>query len=642
MKQIVQNLSKDLQIWAKACQPIAKGDFVPLARMDKSCTRKSLEDLFFEVGHPEDVSASGKTDLTLLRRQLISTGSLRNSFFPDVFRKHTKFEYIRLSLELSGSFDLQVSQARLNITPEALYDDRILSVSGKDGASIGRQTINLPFSLESDISTGARLFWTLRAQSDGAQIHDAVWQGLAPQDSAARMIVVLRTFGRTNDIKGLLTAFNKEAKYSSHYARILKNVFFYVLDTTNGVSVDDYAEIGALEHVSAHVIKGANLGGGGNMSQALLLLHDAIASAKLSVGELLLLDDDLTLSLESLCRHWASTVFRSDNTVFTLPVFMKSEPRKMWEDGALWGRFLDENMTGDRSAIAPKLLRHNREFKQYAFLDEMAKAHYPEYCTFIFFSLPYQRFLDLGYPAAFFLRGDDIEYSLRHRKAGGQTMSNPNLCAWHEPAHSFGQEYMSISHGVIINMRYGNEKPDAFAKFFARRLTAHASIGDALGLQLYAEILRDLNSKAMFLEHDFAKRYVAKLGLFRSFDQQFEYISNELREDLRNNAQARNVFMGEYGFLYPPIEGNPTLARVILENPHTGNFRLYDPTDVNTITACIRASDELTTELARFIEDYDSLRKHYSARFDAVSEAPFWQKELTYHNAPECLLGLTE
>ncbi len=635
MKKTIEVLAAELSKWSSVTTPVHKGDWVPIFRMDQSNQIASLDPLFFESEGIEQVSLSGKRALPLLRQQVVSTGGLRNSLFTEVFRKHSKFDRIRLSVDVEGAFAYEVCRTTSTGTTSLLGQGTLLP--GADAADSRRTEAPVTLSIENDLGRNARLHWSLRALSDDAVIHDAVWHATAPGESAARMVVVLRTFGRTADIKSLLQAFEQQCRFSPVYARLLQNVFFYVLDTSGGLSAGDYEDFAGLAHVRAHVVKGANLGGGGNMSQALLQLDQAIGHAGIEVNELLLLDDDLSLSLESLLRHWATTVFRADTTIFTLPVLMKSEPAKMWEDGALWGRFLDDDLSADRTAIAPRLLRHNRDVLEDGFADEMAPAHYPEYCTFIFFSLPYARFTELGYPAAFFLRGDDIEYSLRHRAAGGAILSNANLCAWHEPAHSYGQEYMSIAHGIIINMRYGATEPSSFARFFHQRLVAHASISDAAGLRLYAKVLADLNGKTMFLTHEFAARYVRRLGEFKAFDAAFEYVAPDLRAALRENAELNSTALGEYGFLYPPVEARTRFTRVILENPHTDSARVYDPRNPAILADCAAAAAEFAPELSAFLTGYDALRAHYLERFETVSKAEFWQRELTHYPAPETL-----
>jgi len=372
------------------------------------------------------------------------------------------------------------------------------------------------------------------------------------------------------------------------------------------------------------------------------IIEDAVGRSGVSIDEMLLLDDDLSISMETLYRHWASVLFRTDNTLFTLPVFTKSEPRRMWEDGAFWGRFLDADCQPDRKSIAPRLIRHNYQFEGYKHLDELAVPNYPEYCTFIFLSLPYTQFKKLGFPLAFFLRGDDIEYSLRHNRSGGKIMSNPNLTAWHEPAHSYGQEYMSISHGIIINMAYGQDKADDFVSFFQKRALAHTSVSDARGIELYTEVLRDLNSRDVFLEHNFKDHYVQKLGFFKKFDAEYEHLPAEVQRDVIAKAEKRGQPIVRSGFLYMPVAAQSEIAQVMLENPHTETVRLYRTKDKENLTALTKALSAFYAALAQFDAEYDAIKAHYGERVERSTGRTFWLDEMELSKGDLRILARSE
>src|SRR5208283_4691665 len=105
----------------------------------------------------------------------------------------------------------------------------------------------------------------------------------------------------------------------------------------------------------------------------------------------------------------------------------KSEPKRMWEDGGIWGRYSKDMALPERTCPFPRLIRHGFLMEGFDHLDEMAELNYPEYSTFIFYGMPWETFLKLDFPVAFFLRGDDIEYSLRAALRGVRILSNPNL-----------------------------------------------------------------------------------------------------------------------------------------------------------------------------------------------------------------------
>lgn len=622
MNIIFKALARSLKNWSDRCRPIEIQDVIPLAYLDRSNVNSQIVDLFF-VEEANHRAPADESEIELRAYEELQTGTLRNSFYTGIHKRHGKVRQLQFSIKVAGAMEIVVFC--VGSGKDIIRLKSITTQVSEDGSP---RTYTAQIQLEGEIPPDARLFWWAIALHDCARIIDASWDAIAPCRSEGRMLVVLRTFGRTDDILGLLSSFNRQASSNSGYRRALRNIHFVVLDTSNGLKEDSYGLCERLDNLNCFVLEGPNMGGGGNMSQVLLAIESAVEQSGVKVDEMLLLDDDLSISMETLYRHWASTLFRSDNTLFTLPVFTKTDPRRMWEDGGFWGRFLDADHQTDRTAIAPRLLKHNLRFEGYRHLDEMAEANYPEYCTFIFLSLPYSQFEKLRFPLAFFLRGDDIEYSLRHNRAGGGIMSNPNLAAWHEPAHSYGQEYMSIAHGIIINMAYGQDKPDDFLSFFHKRALAHASVYDTLGLRLYTEILRDLNSRDIFLEHGFKDHYVQKLGFFRAFDAQFERLPKDviLQSLDRSNNNAPKIV--RHGFLYMPVEAGTDLANVILENPHTGTVRLYRPMDPDNVFAVVLAQSELLAEMVRFREEFEDIKAHYCERIVRSSERQFWLDEM--------------
>jgi len=636
MQMIVEELATSLKVWAEGCQAIQAREAIPISMPDRSNSNEQIDDIFFARGL-DLTSLSGKDTLTMAGYQELQTGTLRNSFYTSIFARHTDVRDVQFRIVTRGDFEVTLFSSATNSGVKNLK--KLTIKSSEDGEPV---TTTARVRLEGEAGKNARLFWSGVALHDNAQILDASWDAIAPSTVDGKMLVVLRTFGRTLDILDLLASFEEQSQGNPAYQRALRNIKFVVLDTSAGLTPESYSLCSSFEHVDSFAFEGPNMGGGGNMSQILLVIEDAVERSGVSIDEMLLLDDDLSISMETLYRHWASVLFRTDNTLFTLPVFTKSEPRRMWEDGAFWGRFLDADCQPDRKSIAPRLIRHNYQFEGYKHLDELAVPNYPEYCTFIFLSLPYTQFKKLGFPLAFFLRGDDIEYSLRHNRSGGKIMSNPNLTAWHEPAHSYGQEYMSISHGIIINMAYGQDKADDFVSFFQKRALAHTSVSDARGIELYTEVLRDLNSRDVFLEHNFKDHYVQKLGFFKKFDAEYEHLPAEVQRDVIAKAEKRGQPIVRSGFLYMPVAAQSEIAQVMLENPHTETVRLYRTKDKENLTALTKALSAFYAALAQFDAEYDAIKAHYGERVERSTGRTFWLDEMEVSKGDLRILARSE
>ena len=618
--QTTAKLASALRSWAAKTRPINRGDYFRVQGIDLSNRIMGMDDLFFVDKHDHFRPSPG-SELRLMNQEMLDTSTLRNSFFPQVLQSHSRVLDLALKLTFRGRFQILVYQSRLGEPPIPLAE-RIF-------ASEETATVRLDLGSVQNLPRNVRLFWVARALNDACELMSVTWEALAPATTEGRMVVLIRTFGRTHDVQNLLDQFQDQAAQGG-YSDVLANIFFLIYDSSTGLDATSYADLAGSDLLNTFVMSGPNLGGGGNMSVELLALQQAVKDSGVIINELVLTDDDIDVSVESLSRNWGTTLFRRDNAFHTLPVFMKSEPRRVWEDGGFWGRYTPGSPRGKRTAIAPRLLRHSRIFKGSDHLDEMARLHHAEYSTFIFLSMPYVRLSEIGLPIAFFLRGDDIEFNLRHAAAGGVTVSNPNMCAWHEPAHSYAQEYMSIAHGVIINMAYGQDKPDDLVAFFHARAGAHMSISDVAGLTVYAEVLADLVAGDRLMAANFAPHYLSMIARFKSFDAAYSTMPDELIDTLREASRREGKLTHVVPFLYMQAHGGEMpldLDRVVLWNPHTEKRYVYDPSEADRLATLSTVAARLYAALSAFTQRYDELRAIYRARMAETSAPAFWQAE---------------
>lgn len=168
-----------------------------------------MSDLFFAEGADNFRPELGRP-LTLLNQEFLDTGSLRNSFFPQVLSSQSQVVDIGLCVRWRGRIQFLVYVSRQGDAP-MLLAERVLSTGepATDRFALG--------TLES-LPRGARLFWIARALDDQCEILDVTWETRAPVATEGRMVVVLRTFGRTHHILSLLGQFNDQAGRGTHDA----------------------------------------------------------------------------------------------------------------------------------------------------------------------------------------------------------------------------------------------------------------------------------------------------------------------------------------------------------------------------------------------------------------------------------------
>jgi hypothetical protein len=563
--------------------------------------------------------------MRLLPDEWLGSGTFRNSFYVEPWARLSRVRDLWLTVEAQGSLRVRVMRARLGQPAEVMREFCI------DQAERGHHSHFL--AEPQDLPAGSRLFWHIDAL-DGAVLHDVAWCTRTAPRQDAKLAVLMRTYRRAESLRSLLRRFADAAATSAFHAQALAQMEFWVLDSTEGAG-EDWGEMRVCG-LPLKLFSAPNLGGGGNASHLLQRFLEAQTNAPAPTEELLILDDDLSISMETLARYFMFCAYRQQDVICSLPVLMKSSPSQIWEDGGFWGRdgFGDEGPGLRKRTLAPHLLRHGLMLDNYAHLDEFGPLQRCEYATFIFYGLPVRVLQKIGLPAALFLRGDDVELSLRAGAAGIPVVTNPNLAAWHEPAHSHAQEYMAILHGVVINLSWAGDDAEAYAAWFEQRMVEHALLGDAVGLSVYQQVLEDLLDRdSALLSAAFETHYPARLSQWRAGAE------GVLTADaLGRSAASAPVRL--LPFLYPGLQAhglNPQ-PRVLLQD---ADGERCHPLPESTAVQRIALMQGFAGPLLRFHAEFDALRQYWRARLQASGEPSFWAAVAERHRPQTQLLWET-
>jgi GT2 family glycosyltransferase len=541
----------------------------------------------------------------------IGSGTFRNSLFLEPWAQMSSLRDLHLVIDFVGALRIRITRVTRGQPAELLHEVNLQSATRKQHAvSLGSP---------GDFPEGTRLFWHVESPSVGAQLFDISYcAGVAPRQDCS-LVILMRTFGRTADVKALLRRFVDAGQDDPFYANMLNHMHFMVLDTTAGSeSAYNDAWLGEL---NVDVLFGPNLGGGGNAGHLIKLFNDASDASDCAPTEVLILDDDLSMSMETLARYFMFVAYRAQECLTSLPILMKSRPTVVWEDGGFWGR-LNFNEASDFSRkrnLFPTLLKHGTVLDQFEKIDAFSPLNTCEYATFIFFGLSTKSLRKLGYPVAFFLRGDDVEMSLRAQDAGMTMITNPNLAAWHEPAHSYGQEYMAILHGIIINFSYGEHDASFYTRFFEERMHEHASIDDAVGLQLYRDILLELlDPTSDVLTPQFQRHYLSKLKALGA--TRMTRLPDADREVLEQRARESKTLL--LPFVYPGYQAQLRKFRnVVLINHPLRSYREVPPMALVDKLTLMQEYGQL---MMRLDAEFSTVCKHWKERLKTSAGEPFW------------------
>lgn len=599
----------------KIVQPPHTTKYRVLQGMERTSVGIAANGLLFQSDRGEwSINRSGA--LMVAPHETVTSGVFRNSFYYGSWAEYTKVHRIYLKVDARGKFRLRAFVAASGRTPECLLT---VNINNKK-----RQTtyLNLP-DLDTLVRHG-RLFWDCTSEDDVVAVHDIAYVTDEPPVAEKTTLFLGRTFGRTKDLVRVVNNFTQQRLTDDH-VRTLCSAKFLLLDTSSA-NLSEYEELSNSKLLNLYACSGENLGGGGNAAQVLNLFLQQEQTVRETIDNVVIFDDDLDITIESLSRYRSLSNYMTRDVIVTLPVMMKSHPTTVWEDGGFWGRFHESGGSlSERTELFPQLIKHGTRLDRFDHLDDFCELNHPEYSTFIFFAMPRSVAERLRYPAPFFLRGDDIEYSLRAGKQNISILSNPNLCAWHEPAHSYGQEYMAILHGLIINLTYGTSDKDVFLRFFNDRFRSHGGIRDGLGIQVYSEVLKSLVRPTSVAERGFERHYLEKLSFFKAIDNRFESVDRGILHNFLSKDSNNTRYL--LPFVYMKSE-NITSGTYVLQNHHQGTYFFRDLSDVTLDQEFYVAAAEFAQLLSEFLEKFDSIAQQFRDKLAYGISEEFWTAQL--------------
>ncbi|HEV8691438.1 MAG TPA: hypothetical protein VGQ91_14145, partial [Ideonella sp.] len=212
----------------------------------------------------------------------LGSGTLRNSFYVEPWARLSAVRELALVIDAEGSLRVRVMCAAMGKPPTVLREARLDATE--------RARVVVPIGSIDALPEGSRLFWHLDA-IDGARVHETSWCTRTRPRESTRLAVLMRTYGRTTDLRSQLARLADAAAADAFHAALLGRVEFWVLDASD--NAESLWQDAAIHGLHLRVLAGPNLGGGGNASH---LIHHFLAHCDQSPDdapdEVLILDDD--------------------------------------------------------------------------------------------------------------------------------------------------------------------------------------------------------------------------------------------------------------------------------------------------------------------------------------------------------------
>ena len=360
--------------------------------------------------------------------------SYLNSFSLGKWRKYTRLESVSLTLAYAGEAELRLIGASL------VQDQPVRTVLGVQKLSAPERTeIRIPFPDCGETLIG----FEIRALA-GFELFGGAWAGTFPEDSAREieLSIATTTFRREDYIRRNMRRLQEEL--ISRYPAVGAHIRVHVVDNGRTLTAADLpgGSFGMHQTPEATDLPGAsfdlhqtpaatdlsgdaftlhpnpNTGGSGGYARGMIeTLHQTPEAT-----HILLMDDDVEILPDSIFR------------TYQLLRFAKDEYREHFISGAML--MLEEKniQHEDIGSIRPdggfRSMKPRLDHSQLRdnLINEAECAGGNMFQGWWYCCMPVSAIREHGLPLPLFIRGDDVEYSLRCR---AKIMSMNGICLWH-------------------------------------------------------------------------------------------------------------------------------------------------------------------------------------------------------------------
>jgi len=603
-------------------QPVRPDTAVPLARLEERYTRYGRDNSVIE-GQPAEIAARG----------LDMGGGISVRFADYLSRLHiaplrsgTELEFVQLALTGVGS-------AMIAVHHESADGSACVSMDMFQ-ADERRAFQSSPICLAELPPDGNLCLQITTRLGEGASLSDLRWEGrtrpvLKPQGIK---LVLIRTFGNRDVVVANLTHLNR---YLAETGETLNDYLFVVYDAT-GNSSSPLAP--AFPRLNIFELEGGNFGGGGNASLLLALLKSADAQLpEHAIREVVIWDDDACLEPEAFLRHRGFVHFRSERVAHTAMVMNKRSPGVVQEYGGIWGQFfaagtqqLDIEGGAQRRGF-PYLVRHGRQLARDVHL--LSSEQLIEFGTFIFLSVPMVLLRDVEGPLPFFLRNDDVDFSLRLKEASGQLLANQNILAWHTASYGFSGEFFASLHGWIVNSRYFELSASEMLADMLERIHAVHSVANLpllcayrLALELFGQGPEWFDPGRVFT------RYQLAMATLRDTSEYLAQIPEEVFDalDSREQLEIHDLFDGR-------SRRRDVSKRVVFVNKSDARYYMLK-FPAERLEEELRSATRLCGDIA---SDFERIRAAWSGALSSFDLSEFWHRYTAEHGSPMQAISTT-
>lgn len=300
--------------------------------------------------------------------------------------------------------------------------------------STGRTKVSLPYV--TDTVTGLLAF-KIKCLEDGGIIYSADYTGEVEEEpKAVKIGIGICTFRREAYVKNNIDNLKKYI-FENDGSELCGKVEVFISDNAQTLAESDFSGKGI------HLFKNKNTGGSGGFTRCMLAVNNANESGA-GFTHILMMDDDIIFDPESVYRTYKLLTLVKDKYADAFvggAMFRTDKQYIQHANGEYWH--------GDRPRDFVETHNKNRDMRDLTEVVENELKTKTNYQAWWFCAMPMSICRKDNLPMPFFIKSDDIEYSIRNIKS---LILLNGINVWHESfesKYSAPNEYYTIRNYLI-------------------------------------------------------------------------------------------------------------------------------------------------------------------------------------------------
>ena len=387
------------------------------------------------------------TELSACAPGVIRLDGLFDSFFDSYWSRFTALEGVSLQCRVYGHVIVSVLRRDVAHGGEAClatWDARADPLEQELGQ--GRD-VEITVPLPDPGAPESRLIVQFTAGAEGAKVVAPRWTTRQEPVRRVHLGVVITTFNREHFMERNLRLLS---------GRLGSARLIVVNHGAPGLGARMEAAIRTDDDV--RFIDQENSGGAGGFVRGMKEHFEAR-----DITHVLLMDDDIDMPRDLVQRMEAVLAYADAQLCLGGAMFDFHERSRLFSAGdiLLPGSFGVAHVAPDEGC----------DIRQAAGVDYLARVHHPDFNGWWCFAFPIEAMAAAGLPMPCFIRGDDVEYGYRLKRAGWPTLGWPGLAVWHMPFDAKAAAWHS----------FYDRRNALFANALHRRIGRGAALGKLIG-----------------------------------------------------------------------------------------------------------------------------------------------------------------